>query len=107
EQHRERLRPRGGAVELVAGEHRPRDDRGDQHQRGAGEDDAAPVERVENLARERDHAHSTAWMRLIRSAKRGPYLSHTGFTAAWNGALSAISMISMTAALALSTACFS
>jgi len=46
-------------------------------------------------------------MRLIRSAKRGPYLSHTGFTAAWKGALSAISMISMPAALALSIAYFS
>ena len=33
EQHRRRLRPRGGAVEHVAGEDRPRDHRGNQHQR--------------------------------------------------------------------------
>src|SRR6187455_3298048 len=37
-------------------------------------------------------------MRLISSACCAPYLSHTGFTAAWNGPLSSILMISMPAA---------
>ncbi len=37
EQHRGRLRPRRRAVEHVAREHRPRDDRRDQHQRPAGD----------------------------------------------------------------------
>src|SRR4051795_2096598 len=37
-------------------------------------------------------------MRLIRSVCCAPYLSHTGFTAARNGPLSSILMISMPAA---------
>jgi len=45
-------------------------------------------------------------MRLMTSANFGPYFSHTGFTAAWNGALSATGMIWMPADLALSIASF-
>jgi len=48
----------------------------------------------------------TSWMRLTMSAYLGPYLSHTGFTAAWKAFLSSAEtwMISMPAALALSIA---
>jgi hypothetical protein len=37
--------------------------------------------------------YCTSWIRLIMSAYFGPYLSHTGFTASWNGFLSGTSMI--------------
>jgi hypothetical protein len=54
-----------------------------------------PQDDGEFVARESeiDSDHCTSWMRLIMSAYFGPYLSHTGFTAAWNGFLSGTSMI--------------
>src|SRR5439155_23945727 len=58
-------------------------------------------------ARSRFFAYCTACTRLIMSAYFGPYLSHTGLTASWNGFLSAISVIVMPAAFALSIASFS
>src|SRR5260370_108238 len=55
----------------------------------------------------RPHSVSSAWMRLMMSANRGPYFSHTGFTASWNGFLSATSNTWMPAAVALPIASFS
>ena len=46
-------------------------------------------------------AHFTSWMRLISAACCAPYLSHTGFTASWNGFLSSILMISTPASFML------
>src|SRR6202140_2075789 len=48
--------------------------------------------------------YETSWTRLIVSEYFGPYLSHTGLTASWNGFLSKTSMISLPAALGLSSA---
>src|SRR5580692_556073 len=48
--------------------------------------------------------YETSWTRLIVAAYFGPYLSHTGLTASWNGFLSAMSMISLPAAFAFSSA---
>src|ERR1700675_1098665 len=48
--------------------------------------------------------YETSWMRLIMPEYFGPYLSHTGLTASWNGFLSGTSMISLPAALAFSSA---
>src|SRR6185312_6903677 len=51
--------------------------------------------------------HCTAWIRLIISAYFGPYLSHTGFPASWNGFLSATCTTVIPAAFILSSACCS
>src|ERR1700741_1792701 len=48
--------------------------------------------------------YETSWMRLIVAEYFGPYLSHTGLTASWNGFLSAMSIISLPAAFAFSSA---
>src|SRR5436853_449543 len=81
----------------------------------AGNNDAGEVERVHHAAIDQRHlfpwserrgpigwspddlapasTYWTAWIRLIMSANLGPYLSHTGLTASWNGFLSRPSII--------------
>src|ERR1700692_1926629 len=128
QEHRHRFGPGCRAVEHVTREHRPGDDGRDQHQRHAADDDAHEIEIIHRPAKQCVNCYeipdclpqadatvraprrgvvriqAMAWMRLIMSWYFGPYLSHTGLTAFWNGALSAISTISQPAALALSIA---
>src|SRR5271165_3474304 len=101
EQQGERLGPGCGLIDHVTRIDCPGDDGGDQHQSAAAEPNAEPIERVHGAAKRAPRAgarlsdrraHSTAWTRLIMSAKRGPYLSQTGLTAAWNGCLSMVSV---------------